>query len=874
VEKTGTEMLNYLPETINQYSSSTRTSISSLIKSMKISKVELSSLVDKMNTNVVDKNFSASQIPVFSVISKEILIDSFRNLYLREQQLFSAANANGLVLSSMVDIFSSEIDKVQNDLDKLELFIDNYEFISGKDDLFNANYIEKFDSFINDYRSDNITFNIPDRDNVEFGENGNAFIDGSLGVLKIGNSQDIKNIIRNIKNINIKTNYSNYITTNNNFFNLFNDNLSDSWTITVKSPVILDSQIAESLKYIKYDYSLIKGAVTSAEIDLQRSVNIDTIRFNPNESNNFQLLQVVLFHSSPQQSNNGNAAENYTTLLDQPRLINGVFELRFDKKSVKKVIFIFNQSNYTRSNKTALSSELNAKVLDSFVRGVINDRAKRFSKFQDIVYWFFVRKNTIAGLSKNNYLDNDYYTYRFPSEFSSYISTLNEQIKDFNSLIMEDKNVFSNTPIFINLVNTMLDGFSGKLNIFHNKQYLEMGMNSRVTSKINQTGFTQYNASNRIADYRNQFSDPIISFPNINAVNNSQITESEESYEYSFSLKSIELMETLDQASNKAVFVSKKIPVDGQVTALKVKLNQANNSLSLVPSRLDLKSAASYEMSISNKPAPNAESDWTPIVSYGVSFIESEILFFNPASKKAMLRFSAIDNSINVYKNGMLMPRGNASYVYSKGNKTITLSTESFNQADTYVASYSLDYSISSPDEINFIKQNIFLESVKSFGTENGPGEQFRQTDPNGYIRLSYTPYISASSATNAFFSKVTGTSFIGNFAGYSPVRVQLSDGSYALNITNYTSTSQKNDFYDTNNTIFIHSGQGIVFNKNINTPFKVIYQYIPNDLRFRVILRKNITESTDPISIDGLILKMKTINYDPYYEKLNSHLR
>ena len=153
-------MLNNLPETINQYSSSTRASISSLIKDMKISKTDLPALVARMNNNVIDKNFSAARIPAFSVISKEILIDSFRNLFLREQQLFSAANANGLVLTSMVDIFSSEIDKVQSDLDKLELFIDNYEFISGKDDLFNANYIEKFDSFINDYRSDNLILNI------------------------------------------------------------------------------------------------------------------------------------------------------------------------------------------------------------------------------------------------------------------------------------------------------------------------------------------------------------------------------------------------------------------------------------------------------------------------------------------------------------------------------------------------------------------------------------------------------------------------------------------------------------------------------------------------------------------------------------------
>jgi hypothetical protein len=867
-------MLNYLPETINQYSSSTRASISSLIRNMKVSKADLPTLINKMNSNVIDRNFSAARIPAFSVISKEILIDSFRNLFLREQQLFSAANANGLVLTSMVDIFSSEIDKVQTDLDKLELFIDNYEFISGKDDLFNANYIEKFDSFINDYRSDNVTLTIPDRDNIAFGENGNAFIDSSLGVFKIGSSQDVKNIIRNIKNINIETNYDNYITTNNDFFNLFNDNFSDSWSITVKSPVILDSQIRKSLKYIEYDYTLIKGAVTSAEVDLQRSINIDTIRFNPNESNNFQLLQVVLFHNSPEQSNNLNSAEVYTTLLDRPKLINGVFELRFDKKNVKKIIFLFNQSNYIRSNKTPLVSELNSKVLDSFVKQIINDRTKRFSKFQDIVYWFFSRKNTVSGLSKNKYSDNDYYTYRFPSEFDSYISTLGDQIKDFNSLVMEDRNIFSNTPIFINLMNTMLDSFSGKLNIFDNTKYTEKGISSRSVSSLDQAGFGQYNSSNQISDYTNQFFNPIISFPNVSAVNNSQVIESENSYEYTFSLKSIELIETLNAESNKAVFISKKIPIDGQITAVKAKINQATNSLSVMSSQLDLKSPASYELSISNKPIPNRESDWTPIAPYGFSSIESEMLFFDPASKKATIRFNAIANSINIYKNGTLMPRGSVSYSYSSSNKTITLSSETFNPVDTYIASYSLDYSSAAPNEIDFIRQNIFLESVKSFGTENGPGEQFKQTDPNSYVRLSYAPYINKSAAANAFYSGSVGTTFAGNFSGYSPVRVQLSDGSYALNITNYTSSSQKNEFFQTNNTIFIHSGQGIIFNKNINTPFKVDYQYVPNDLRFRIILRKNIAESTDPISIDSLVLKMKTINYDSYYDKLNSTFR
>ena len=46
----------------------------------------------------------------------------------------------------MIDIFFSEIEKVEKDLDTLQIFIDNYEFIAGKDDLYNSNYIEKFKS--------------------------------------------------------------------------------------------------------------------------------------------------------------------------------------------------------------------------------------------------------------------------------------------------------------------------------------------------------------------------------------------------------------------------------------------------------------------------------------------------------------------------------------------------------------------------------------------------------------------------------------------------------------------------------------------------------------------------------------------------------
>ena len=866
-------MINYLPETINQYSSSTRTTVASLIRQMKIGKSDLSTLVSRVSNTVVDQNFSAANIPMFSVLSKEIMIDSFRNIFLRIQNFYSAANASGIALSSMIDVFSSEIEKAEDDLSKLELFIDNYEFISGKDDLYNSNYIEKFDSFSNDYKFDNLIINIPDRDGMSFVENGNCFIDGKSGVLKIGKTQNSKNIIKNIKSIKLKNNYSNYITTKTDFENLFNENFSDSWTVTIKSPAILNAQVEEYKSFMDYDYSNIYGAITVAEVELDQSVSIDTIRVNPNSSNNFQLLQIVIYTDNPRQANNNNPSENYYKLLDKPSLVNGTTDVKFDKRNVNKIIFIFNQSNYVRVNKVPIGSETNAKVLDLFVKSVIEDRKSRFSKYQDIVFWFFKRKNTIAGVSKNNYPNTDYYAYRFPQEFDSYLSNLNQQIKDFNTLVIEDRNIYTNTPMFVNLMNSMLDSFSGRLNLFNNEKFIERVSANGSGNSLSDPSFIKSNTSNGLANYNMQAM--AVSIDNTQYTNTTYALtqESENSYEYSFSLSSIELIETITQNATKAAYVSRRIPVDGQILAVKAKVNTAANSVDVSRADKDLKTLASYELSVSNKPVPNQEIDWIPLAPYGSEYVDSEVLFVNANDRKAQIRFNAIPDSITLYKDGTIVSRGTANYSYSLQNKTISLSNSIYSPNSLFVVSYKLDYSNYTPNELDFIKRNIYIESVKSYSSIDGPGELFPQTDNNSYVKLSYTPYINKAAVSSAVYNSIGGTSFVGNFGGYSPVKVQLSDGSFPINLTNYTQNDQNITFYNTNNVLFIHTGNGIVFNRNINTPFRVYYQYTPNDLRFRIILRKNFLDTNDPISIDSVIIKMKTLNYDPYYDKINSSI-
>ena len=870
-EIAGHNMINTLPQTISLYSSSSRSTVSSLIRDMKVEKSDLQFLVNRISSMAIDQNYSSTRVPMFSLITKEVLMDSFRNLFLRIQNLFDAANATGIALNSMVDVFSSEVQKVENDINKLELFIDNYEFISGKDDLFNANYIEKFDSFVNDYKSDNITFTIPDRDSQIFSDTGNGFIDSVSGVFKIGSRQNARNIIKNIKSIKIKNNYNNYITTNGNFENLFNDNFSDSWSVTVKSPVILTTQLSDYVGYLNYDYSKLTGAVTVVELELLRPIYIDTIRMQPNQSTNFRLLQVVAFHEVPAQANNVSPSENYTILLNSPALLNRSFDLRFDKKNISKFIFIFNQQDYTKNNRSPISSELNSKILDSFVKAIINDRKIRFSKYQDIMYWFFRRNNTIRGIAKNKKTDINYYTYRFPSDFDSYIYNLDEQIKEFNSLATEDRNIFTNTPVFANMINAMLNSFSGKYKIFDSNVYTEALSGSSSSSILSNPSFTFMNSTNLRSDFSEQFNTPAVGLPSEDISSKLEILESESDYEYSFSLSSIEFLETQNISADKAVFVSKKLPINGQVTSAKSKVYFSENMASVIQIGRDILTPASYELSISNKAIPSQESDWIPISSYGSTSIDSEVIFVNANSKKAELRFYATADSVILYKDGNIVPRLSTNYTYSPSNKTITILDPIFNPNSRFVVSYNLDFSNSSPDEVDFIRTNIFLQSVRFYSSDSGSGESFVSTDSNLSVSLSYVPYVNLQNFSNLIYNKLNGTIFIGNISGYSPVKVVLGDGTAAINLTNYSSSAEKVSFYSTNDVLFIQSGKNLVFNRPINQPFTVYYEYIPNDLRFRLIVRKNIVDATDPISIDSVIMKMKVLNSDPYYEKLNA---
>lgn len=891
MEIRGINMINKLPDTINAFTTSSKKTIQSLIREMKVDKTSLNSLIANLSSYKANSDYAAVRVPQLSVLDRQIFVELFRDSSLKINQFFTACNSVGLALNSVIDIFSSEISKVENDLLNLQLFIDNYDFFSGKDDLYNANYVEKFDDFSNDYRSEGFDFKIPDRDSAPFPLGGNGYIDKVSGVFKIGKNQIAKNIINNIALCQTHSNYKNYITNTESVLGLFTETLEDSWSVTIKSPVILTSEISDYSRYIQYDTSLIKGAKTVLDIDFISPVNIDTIKVMPNLANGFQILQVVLFTENEsgtfsQSSAQDNATQydsslgkKYTCALNGPILLNNISEITFPKCLVKKVIFILNQSTYTRNKIKPVNSEINSQIMSNFINNRLYESRNRFSVMQDLVYHLFNRRNSIRRISSNQKNDFDHYSNKFPTDLSSYAKFIEREIFSANNFDLEDnRSLFSSNMIF-DLAKTMLAGLDKSNSLIDITSYIEQKNNSNVNQSLSRPGFMPIKDTNNSLDVRYQYFSHAQNYGNITSAINTLLKDDiSDSYEYNFSLKSIDFIETLNHSSSgndqntldKACFVSKKMPIDGQILSLKAKVNLLDEESNLsINNILDLGKPFSYELSISNKSNPINESNWTAVAFNNSNQIDSEVVFFDLTDFSYTPRFKVQASSAILYKDGRALHSSLYSFNYVTNTLYLT-NSNSYSPSGVYVMRYNLDVLSTNPYELDFVARNIYSDSTKKYYTSTSEGENFIKTNSNNSVKLSYNPYVNISYLDSAIYNKFNGTIFSQNTMGYSPVKIRLNDASFAINLTNYTNKNESASFFSSSGTYFIQSGKNIIFNKNITQPFTVYYDYTPNDLRFRLIIRKNLNNITLPAKADAVIIKMKTATNDPYFAQLS----
>jgi len=862
-------MLKPLSQSINTYSNSTRSTVSSLIREMKVDKTEFDSLIRKMSTFSAGADFAAQRIAPLSVLNREVLVELFRDSSLRIRNYFNGANAVGLALNSMIEIMSSEISKVEKDLDNLQIFIDNYEFISGKDDLFNSNYVEKFDSFSNNYTYDGFNFQIPDRDGQHFDSVGNGYIDPIKGTLSLGAGLIYKNIINNISSIDIKSNYLLNVTTETDFSNLFNDNGKDAWTLSLKTNSVITAGLSNFEKYIAYPIDDIPGAKNAVTVNLNSSIFIDSIRFNPNKSNGLQLLQIVLFNSSDQTSDLTQSAESYVTLLSEPKKIDKSIDVSFNKINVNKIIFIFNQSSYTRTRITPSTGELNSKLMSSFIENRMAEKRNKFSLFQDVVYHFFTRNNTVQGLLDNN--RDSYYSYRFPLEIDRYKQKIFDEIFKVNNLNMSDRDIITSSPVFVDLFYGMLSYMDSNSFANFSNYYIESTEGKKGNKYSDYPGFIPLSNSNVRSNQKYQFFNEDTYRGNISdAIRKLLLNESTDSYEYNFSLKSIEFYETNTNDAIKACFVSRKIPAEGQINAVKAIVQASDNTIVSNTSALSTPTT-SYELSVSNKEIPIREEDWIPLMYNSSRIIDSEVIFFDTTDYSYIPRFKASEGTVILYKNGIQCSA--SAYSYSPSTNTVTLiNTSLISPGDIFSISYELNTLTLDPFKVSFSDKDIYEKIIKRYSTSKGTGQFFAKTDGNATVTLDYNPYIREDLIKSSTYSSYIGTIFSGQsgLIDYSPIKIRLSDGSYAVNITNYTSKPEKVSFYDTDLVLFMQSGKSIIFNQVINSSINVDYEYVPFNLRFRLIMRRNAKNITSAAQADSVILKMKANSFDDYYNRIN----
>ena len=671
------------------------------------------------------------------------------------------------------------------------------------------------------------------------------------------------------------------------FFSCLNEIKNDSWNVKVKSPTILTSQIPNANKYISYDQSYISGAKTLVEISLAFPIAMDCIYITPGHGSGLQLMQVVLFAEKEGETQlvaydeefieQNNLAfmgtlnpENsiVTSLLSSPKSLESIVDINFDTKLVNKIILIFNQPVYSKNQKIVSTTEVTGKALYQIAKTIKDSKKENPDVLQDIVYNLFLKNNSVKELFKNSYFNESYYSFKYPYIKNKFLN------KDYRKSFVKESIEFDsldkrwNTMLSSIFENVLIHSIRDKNEYFEDTTYVETGVELRSIYSFNSPGLIPQKNSNTIHETKNQFISPeTVSRSSRSIIKDLLQIEKLDQYEYSFSIKSIDFGFTATNNSEKACYVSRKVPLNGHPLAVKCLVNEQENKVNFDVYDFDLKEPVSYELSISNTEIPNLESDWIPIIPVGQDKISSEVLFFDPQTFSTLTRFYFIEKTLTVYKNGYAL---NPNEYIVRNNK-ITLNN--LELSAIYCCSYSPNIKLYNYETIDFVKSNLLKESAIPFSDSFGEGEKFSSTDYLGRVYLKNLPYINTLFTQDALYNPSFGTVFSEQYEGYSPVKILMSDGSYALNLTNYTSLPYLPSFPDSSGNYFIQNGKEIVFNKIITEPFSIMYSYINNSLRFRIILRKNISDLNYSFGVDSVMIKAKTKNYDPYYDKLNKPL-
>ena len=605
-------------------------------------------------------------------------------------------------------------------------------------------------------------------------------------------------------------------------------------------------------------------------VELNRSVDAQRIRISPNTGQGLYITQIVL----DRDVTNSNTSDNQTnkiSVLKAPIYVDRNLDIDFAKTKIKSFIIFFKQKNYKRTKLTPIQSELNSKLVSVLTKTLRNEKKKSHDLLQDYVVTFFLKDSNKNYILRNKNIYNYDYTKYYPVEQSKKeINLLKEIKKDVSPSDLESRNLFKNSDLISNMVFAIVSySLGAKFRGLNASTYVESNLVSNVKSIGNYVsgGILPLGDSNMSENNSHLLKETYSSFNKADALDVMNNIENTNLYEYMFSIKNISLFTkddiayTTEVSMRRSNFVSKKIKLEGKPLSVKMISNYLNRTVSTSSS--DMTDVTSVEFSVTVKDNPISESDWYPIMPYTEKEIRAELMMFNPSDGKAKFRFAPRQESISLYEDGKLLL--SSSYTITG----VYLSVTNRKAGSIYVCNYQ-PINEAASKEISLFSRNLSSPVLSTYSSEGRNGESFTTSNYDNSVTLSQTPYIDRSKFSNASYSPNSGTvtslnSSFGNFdySSYSPVKVVFDNGTVARNISNYILTdTQVPTFEDRTDYCFIHYDNTLIFNKKITTPFRVVYEYIPDIFRYRVVFRTlNLTQEN--YSVDRLMFKFSSEKED-----------
>lgn len=797
----------------------------SILEEAKLEKSQVDRIALKLSDEGMYGNVQLPTETPGGVAKGSTFSGAMRDASVRMGNLYGTSNDISLMLNSSIPILTADIKALHDELTALEKSTENYSFLLSDGGSYDYAYLETFSDTRN---RENFDFLIPDRAGLIFAQDEHALVLEDEGAISLP-----QNVIRSypLTGRVLETNCSAFITSANELANALNVNPGTGWRMAASTFSPITSTLP-SFRKLYEGFDTYPGANAVIELTLPSPSPCDSFKIAPFSDTPFELVQVKVFKDLEDT--------NSTNLLDAPVIIDGTRSFFFQLQPIAKMKLYIRQSQYRRNglfpdvseqrfrrikredetsplnniNRTIdLNTEQERNTRISFISRLIqhyfHKNSPNRNKFRMSAptslfapNWGIARNELLRAVSSHR---NPGYAWSNQTLKSSAI-----EIAVLSRLPREWRDAFMPRQISQNE-----EGTAGNLMGVYPRDSL--GPKSHMTNSINTNQDDQFK------------------------------------YEYNIGIQTIQVGNGI--SSFKGVFVSKILPSPSDVGEVKIKAEDTQYVRNLTDQDQPL--VTSVEYSVSNQAKPDSESDWVPILPVNSKTVIAE-RFLPDALGKGLLRFPAsTEENIDLFKNGYRVEDIdiNQFFIRSRTRQTISgikLPLGYASSTDIFTVNYTPaeDHSI-----VNFEKAGYQIPPLVSSFDANGAGEGFDGTNGQLVIDTQYDPYIN--------YSKVDASTYNPEFGltPYTPVVVRFEDGTIAHNLTNYKGGDQT-PLSGASDYSYIQNGRSLMFNVPVDRKFRVYYQYLPNNLRFRVVLRTNTLEFVSP-KVDYVQIKAKTRKAD-----------